>query len=78
MSWNCIIHPGCMWSLDCSCTNCLLYTKTFIDKSDMIDDKSDLIDKSGLIDKSDLIHDSNRIDDSNRNDKNKILMSNDK
>ena len=33
MFWECEVHRGCMWSLDCSCTNCILYTKTYIDKN---------------------------------------------
>jgi len=31
MEWECKIHPGCIWSLDCSCENCMLYTKMYID-----------------------------------------------
>lgn len=31
MGWDCKIHPGCIWSLDCLCKNCKRYTKTYID-----------------------------------------------
>jgi len=32
MQWECRIHPGCIWSCNCACENCSLYTKTYIDR----------------------------------------------
>ena len=31
MKWECKLHPGCIWSCNCACENCSLYTKTYID-----------------------------------------------
>ena len=36
MQWECKIHPGCIWSCNCACENCSLYTKTYIDSKNPV------------------------------------------
>ena len=31
MNFECKSHPGCIWSCNCKCENCILYNKTYID-----------------------------------------------